>query len=128
MKTVSRILMTLTLVLFLSGITIAQKEATVKTDPKTTQTVKTTPGKFVDANKNGVCDNFEARGQATKGANFIDKNGDGVCDNRGTMGKGQGKGNGCGQGFRHRHGKGNGNCCGRGQGSGRGNGPGNPVK
>jgi len=131
MKTLSRILLTFAAVLFIANLTFSQNTAKAQDVQKATTTVSGTQGKFVDANKNGVCDNFEARGKAVKGANFTDKNGDGVCDNRTAMGKGQGKGNGCGQGYQHRHGCGNGqgNCCGKGnnygkgQGCGKGNGP-----
>lgn len=45
----------------------------------------------------------KATGQATVGANFVDANGDGICDNfqsgaRGANGQGQGKGYGRGKG------------------------------
>jgi hypothetical protein len=45
----------------------------------------------------------KANGQATVGANFVDANGDGICDNfqngtRGANGQGQGKGYGRGKG------------------------------
>jgi hypothetical protein len=41
---------------------------------------------FVDADGNGICDNYEVRvslqdGTGTPGANFVDADGDGVCDN-----------------------------------------------
>ena len=49
---------------------------------------------YVDADGNGICDNFEVRvpaqdgrgapagiGYGTPGANFVDADGDGVCDN-----------------------------------------------
>ena len=50
---------------------------------------------YVDANKNGVCDNFENKNANCKG------------------GKGQGNGMSCG------HGKGQGNCNGQGKGNGK---------
>lgn len=89
---------------FSQNTTTTQKNAQV--------TTKVTPGKFVDANKDGVCDNYQARGNTGRGANFVDKNGDGVCDNRGNFGKGRGNSNGCGMGYQRGHG----NCCGRGNG------------
>lgn len=123
MKTFKKIILSFTAVTLFTTLTFAQNQVTSKDVKKTTSAVTTPQGKFVDANKNGVCDNYEARGTAGKGANFVDKNGDGVCDNRATLGKG--KGNGCcGQGLRHRCGQGaeKGKCCG--QGRGLGNGPG----
>ncbi len=53
--------------------------------------------KFVDANNDGVCDNYSStnslRNQTAK-LNFVDANGDGVCDNTGTgTGTGTGKRN-----------------------------------
>lgn len=129
MKTLSRMLFTLAAVLFIANLTFSQNTVKTQDVQKASTSVSGNQGKFVDANKNGVCDNFESRGKAVKGANFTDKNGDGVCDNRTAswkgQGNGQGKGNGCGQGFQHRHGCGNsqGNCCGQGRGHGKGNGP-----
>ncbi len=74
---------------------------------------------FVDANNDGVCDNFANRPANGQGRNFVDKNNDGKCDNNpcnnGKNFRGQGrKGNGtCGNGNGFRHGRnqrGNGNC------------------
>jgi hypothetical protein len=72
------------------------------------------PGKFIDNNQDGVCDNRRARMKTGRGANFVDKNGDRICDNRATAARFQRNGNCCGQGFRHRHRLGNhgGNCVG----------------
>jgi hypothetical protein len=75
-----------------------------------------TSGKFVDNNKDGVCDNYQARVKNSHGRNFVDKNGDGNCDNRQNAGKGQGNPKGCGMGYQHRHGQGKDNCCGNGYG------------
>ena len=68
---------------------------------------------FVDANGDGVCDNY---GTGTgRGQYFVDANGDGVCDNYGT---------GCGRGQYFVDANGDGVCdnygtgCGRGQGRG----------
>jgi len=105
MKTLSRMLLTFAAVLFLANLTFSQNTAKTQDVQKAKTTVSSTQGKFVDANKNGVCDNFEARGKSVKG-----------------------KGNCCGQGHQHRHGKGNGNCCGKGLGNGNGSGCGYKSK
>ena len=89
---------------------------TTTTQKNAQANAKVTSGKFVDVNKDGVCDNYQARTNTGRGANFVDKNGDGVCDNRGNLGKGRGNSNGCGKGYQHRNGQGRGNCCGRGNG------------
>ena len=73
------------------------------------------PGTFVDKDNNGICDNYESRGNVGRGRNYVDTNGDGICDNKGNKGgKGWGKGNNCrnakGNGHRGNRGKGNG-CC-----------------
>jgi hypothetical protein len=127
MKTLCRMLLTFAAMVFIANLTFSQNTAKTQDVQKATMTVSNTQGKFVDANKNGVCDNFEARGKTVKGANFVDKNGDGVCDNRSNSGKGLGKGkrNCCCQGLQHRHGQGNGNCCGQGRHYGNGPGCGN---
>jgi hypothetical protein len=109
----------LTLVLFVFALTsnnlVAQTQK--KTDKATVKTEQTqaTPGKFVDKNNNGICDNRETKMKTGKCANFVDKNGDGICDNKGTNCKRGGYGNCCGKGkgngngFQHRHGFGHGN-------------------
>ena len=77
-----------------------------------TQTsTKAAPGKFVDNNKDGVCDNYQSRMKNGHGANFVDKNGDSICDNRPNTDQGKGNFNGCGMSNHHRHGHGQGNCC-----------------
>lgn len=83
------------------------------TTVQTQQTAQPAQGKFTDANKDGVCDNHQAKAKNTSCKEFTDKNGDGKCDNctgkgtctKGTCG-GQKAGNGCGQGMQHQHGKG----------------------
>ena len=114
MKTASGIFLTLALVLFLAGTTFSQETSTAKT---TTKQTTAAPGKFVDTNKNGVCDNHEAKGAGAQGKNFVDKNGDGKCDNCGTTGncKGTGYGNGPKNGAGCGKGQGKGNCCGQGR-------------
>ena len=124
MKTAFRILLTFTVLVFFSGMTFAQVASTTAPAKTSAKQVTAAPGKFVDANKNGICDNHEAKGPNTQGKNFVDKNGDGKCDNCGGTGKckeagkcgakgqvcessctkGQGKGSCCGQGTRHMNG------------------------
>ena len=48
---------------------------------------------FVDADKDGICDNCGAeQGKNTEAPNYIDENKDGVCDHFGTDAQGQGQG------------------------------------
>ncbi len=84
---------------------------------------------FVDADGDGVCDNWGSGNQRLRtpgcglgqGQGFIDADNDGVCDNWNGQGagvqRGQGRGLGQGQGQGQGHGNGNGN----GGGWGRGN-------
>ena len=92
MKRLSEIILTLALMLFVIGQVSAQNPATPSAD---NQETKQNCGKFVDNNKDGVCDNQAAKGNDNKGANFVDANGDGICDHHAD-------GSAC---------KGNGNCC-----------------
>lgn len=46
---------------------------------------------FVDADGDGICDNYAAQLCGT-GAGFVDADGDGICDNYGTYGCGMGAG------------------------------------
>ncbi len=46
---------------------------------------------FVDADGNGICDNYGTYG-CGMGAGYVDADGDGVCDNYGTYGCGRGRG------------------------------------
>lgn len=78
----------------------ADKSTTVQSQ----QASPASQGKFVDTNKDGICDNHQNSVKNGKCTNFIDKNGDGKCDNC----KGDGtcvKGNCCGKEM------GKGNCC-----------------
>ena len=115
------------IMLFIAYQGFSQNASTNKAQ-KTSQNSQTTgnliPGNFIDNNKDGVCDNYQARMKNGRGANFVDKNGDGICDNRGNAGQGKGNPNGYGMGFQHRNGQGRGNCCGRGFGYQRGHGQG----
>jgi hypothetical protein len=116
MKTLKRITVLMAIMSFIAfqnaSTTNSQK------DLQNAQTItNTAPGKFVDNNKDGVCDNYQARMKNGRGANFVDKNGDGICDNRQNAGQGKGNPNGCGMGYQHRNGQGRGNCCGNGCGN-----------
>ena len=90
-----------------SGKAIDQKNSS--------NTTVTTPGKFVDNNNDGICDNHQAKMNGLKGCNFIDKNGDGICDNNPDC-KGKGNGNCCGTNCK-KQGQGKGNCYGSGCGN-----------
>ena len=57
-------------------------------------------GGFVDADNNGICDNYSETGCSMQGAGFADADNDGVCDNYTQMQGGcrRGMGNGAGRG------------------------------
>lgn len=98
MKTLSGLILSVAISVLLIGQVSAQNVTSASTDDQTAkQTNSTTQncGKFVDNNKDGVCDIKETRCVNNKGANFVDNNKDGICDNHAD-------GNTC---------KGNGNCC-----------------
>lgn len=114
MKTASRIFLTFSILVFFAGMSFAQVASTTVPAKTSAKSATAAPGKFVDTNKNGICDNHEGKGAGAQGKNFVDKNGDGKCDNCGAncQGKGAGncgpKGQGCGKG------QGKGNCSGQG--------------
>jgi hypothetical protein len=122
MRSLSGILFVTALFAFFTSQGFSQTSSS--TDVQKKEVTGVTPGKFVDSNKNGVCDNFEARNTHGKGANFIDKNGDGKCDNRQNASNCKGTGNCCGKGngYGCNNVKGNGSCCGHGNGNGCGKG------
>ncbi|MCX6250900.1 MAG: hypothetical protein NTX61_09115 [Bacteroidetes bacterium] len=128
MQTLKRITVLMAIMSFIVYQGFSQNAPVTGTqkNSKNTQTpANLTPGKFIDTNNDGVCDNYQARMKNGRGVNFVDKNGDGICDNRQNAGQGKGNPNGCGMGYQHRHGRGQGNCCGGGYGyqnrHGRGN-------
>jgi hypothetical protein len=92
MKRLSGIILTVALTLFVIGQVSAQSTTAT---PAGDQETKQNCGKFVDENKDGVCDNHAAKCNDGKSANFVDANGDGICDHHAD-------GTAC---------KGNGNCC-----------------
>jgi hypothetical protein len=110
MKRVTEIILVLAFALFTIGQVTAQDNtaaATGNDGTKKTAVVKQDCGKFTDSNKDGVCDNFAARGGNSKGANFVDSDKNGVCDHQsdGTSCKGN-----CQNGQK--------NCCAQGKGAG----------
>jgi len=115
MRTLSGILFFTAIFAFFATRGFSQTPSSSDIQKKETS-ASVTPGKFIDKNNNGVCDNFEARNKNGKGANFVDKDGDGKCDNRQNVASGKGNGNCCGKG------KGHGYCCGQGNGKGCGQG------
>lgn len=114
MKAALKLLSVLTFLVFIAPTVFAQSKAPVNASTSNTSTEANSPGKFVDQNKNGVCDNFESLNKVERGRNFIDKNSDGICDNQSQTVRGNKRGRGCGQGFQHRRGNGSpkGNCGG----------------
>ena len=127
MKTILKSLISTSLLMFLVISLNAQNAPTPVTDKQPTTAKPTaTPGKFAYNNKNGVCDNREARQTTGHGKNFVDKNGDGICDNYQNCKAGKSNGNCCGQGNHNGNcnGQGKGNCCGNVTGCSKGNGKG----
>jgi|GEM_PF-338561 len=128
MKTFKRITVLMAIMSFIAFQGFSQNATTTnsqKNSQKAPTATSTIPGKFIDNNKDGVCDNYQTRMKNGRGANFVDKNGDGICDNRQNAGQGKGNPNDCGMGYQHRNGQGKGNCCSNGCGNqhrhGRGN-------
>lgn len=133
MKTLAMVAM----VLFI-GFTVTRSQTITDEKVKTQSTTETKQGKYVDANKNGICDNFENKNDNVKGKGFgfVDANKNGICDNyENKNGNVKGRGSGfidankdgicdnrekpcCGNGYGHKYGKGNG--YGRGNGNGQG--------
>ena len=116
MKTLKRITVLMAILSFIAFQGFSQNASTSngKKNLKDPQNTNVAPGRFVDNNKDGVCDNQQVRMKNGRGANFVDKNGDGICDNRQNARQGKGNPNGSGMGYQHRHGQGQGNCCGGG--------------
>lgn len=70
---------------------------------------------FVDADNDGVCDNY-AQGNES---NFVDENGDGVCDNQAFGNRGSGHNRSKGQAVNFTDTNGDGICDNRTSGNGR---------
>jgi len=125
MKNATKILLTALVIFFFTGQTFSQSATTgVSKDVKKETSSTTQTGKFVDTNKNGICDNWEANHKDGKncpnyndcckgkaGANCCGKanvNCQSTCKGQGNCGKGQGQagcGKGQGSGCQHRHGQ-----------------------
>lgn len=123
MKTLKRTTVLLAIMSFFAFQSFSQNAAVSDTkksvqDQQTTTNV--TPGKFVDNNKDGVCDNRQSKLKTGKCINFVDKNGDGVCDNCKAACKRNGNSKGCGM-VCNKQGQDKGNCCSNGNGNGCGN-------
>jgi len=131
MKTFSKIILSAGMFLMFTGVTAAQKtdNSTPAATPQKDQSVSQTHAGFVDNNKNGICDNWEAKNNTAKGStatvNCPKSQGQGKCQNNADCCKqvckekkeccqrncqgntdcckyGKGNGSGC----QHRHG-----CC-----------------
>jgi hypothetical protein len=117
MKKLSGIILMTAFMLFLTSQVIAQST----TGPVATigGTNKECP-KFVDNNKDGICDNYTAKADGGKGVNYVDANMDGICDHRADSTFCKGNGNGCKQNCQNMQNcnKGQGNCCGQAKGMG----------
>jgi hypothetical protein len=83
MKRLSEIILTVAFATFMIGQVSGQDNTTPAAGndaAKQTTVAKQECGKFVDANKDGICDNPCKHEGNEKGANFVDANGDGKCD------------------------------------------------
>jgi hypothetical protein len=65
-------------IMFFAISQVSAQDAVASTDVK--QDAKQNCAKFVDSNKDGICDNCAGTCKEGKGANFVDANGDGICD------------------------------------------------
>lgn len=122
MKATLKVMFVLSVITIMATQAYAQDKSATSGNESSKATSVKSGCNFVDNNKNGTCDNWEARHQGVKGRNYTDKNGDGICDNRQTTsgGKGQGYCFGAGKGNCCKNGNGSGNCCGAGKGNGMG--------
>lgn len=95
MKRLSKIFLTVVFAAFMIGQVSAQVsagEAAGTDQAKQVTVANNNCGKFVDANKDGICDNAGTQCKNAKGSNFVDANGDGKCDNNANGTGCQGKG------------------------------------
>ena len=114
MKTLKSFTAVFAIMSFMAYQGFSQNASTITTQKGsqvTPTTTNTAPGKFVDNNKDGVCDNYQAKMKNGRGVNFVDKNGDGICDYRLNAVQGRGNQNGFGMGNQHRRGRNQGTCC-----------------
>jgi hypothetical protein len=111
MKTLKGMAVLMAIMAFITVQGFSQS-APVEAQQKNTQAKAcAAPGKFVDNNKDGVCDNHQAKMTTGKCANFVDKDGDGICDNRKASCQGKGNSKCCGTGCQGHQGQGKGNCA-----------------
>jgi len=111
MKTLKGIVFLMAFMSFVVSQGFSQTAPVATAQKNTAATTKSTPGKFVDNNKDGVCDNHQAKMNTGKCANFVDKNGDGKCDDCKGSCQGKGKANCCGTSAKNCAGQGKGNCA-----------------
>lgn len=64
-----------------SMVGMAQETSKNQVQTKETSFTPLTPPRFIDQNKDGVCDNWPSRAGIQGKGVFIDQNGNGVCDN-----------------------------------------------
>jgi hypothetical protein len=117
MKRATGIILVMAFALFTIGQVVAQDNTAAATDndrTKQTAAVKQDCGKFTDSNKDGVCDNFAAKGGNSKGANFADADKNGVCDHQSDGTTCKGNSTGCKGDCQH----GQKNCCNQSKGAG----------
>ncbi len=94
MKRFSGIILMVAFMLFFLGQAPGQS---TQVKEASNQETKQQCDKFVDNNKDGICDNQAVKGNDRKGVNYIDANGDGICDHRANCTSCKENGNGCKQ-------------------------------
>jgi hypothetical protein len=115
MKKLRRTAMLAVVMMFIVSLAYSENDPQTSVQKNGKNATVATPGKFVDNNKDGVCDNHQAKMASGKCTAYVDKDGDGKCDNCKGTGTCKGTGN-C---------KGSSNCCGAGAQKGQGQGKGN---
>ena len=110
MKTLKMIAASLAVMLIGISATFAQDAQTAGTQKKSLDAqAVAAPGKFVDANNDGICDNHQTGMKCAKSGNSTCKGGEGTCCNKaGCCEKSGGKK--CGKNQKNCNGEGNGNC------------------
>jgi len=112
MKNIGKLILAVAVVMIFAIRLNAQNADSPNQPAQKQKEVNSASGNFVDKDKNGVCDNFEARSGNGQGRNYVDKDGDGICDNRAKVGKTSGNTCRNGQSNQCRHGQGRGHGCG----------------
>lgn len=111
MKNIGKLILAMAIMMIFAFQSNAQNSNSSTQPAQKQKAVNATSGNFVDKDKNGVCDNFEARSGNKQGRNYVDKDGDGVCDNRAKVGATSGNTCRYGQGNQYRNGQGRGRGC-----------------